>query len=124
MPGQGKKNTQNLNSALNLWQEAVEKASVDLEKIVKNSIQRLTAHGKQVESALDEQLTRLADQTAITIDANTEELSGHKEQLESDISEFEREKIEMMLTAAHESRAKVDRLVRETKREIPTGRGG
>ena len=118
MPRPGKKNTQNLNSALNLWQEAVEKASVDLEKIVKNSVQRLESHGKQIESSLDEQLTRLADQTASSIDANTEELSSHKEQLGNDISEFEREKVEMMLTAAHESRARVDRLVRETKREI------
>lgn len=118
MPPQGKKKAQNLNSALNLWQEAVEKASIDLEKIVNNSIQRLEVRGKRLEKSLDEQLERASVHTSSSIDSNVEELSGQKEQLHSKIVDFEREKVEDLLSTAHDSRAKIDRLVRETKRDI------
>ena len=64
MPKQGEKKSQNLNSALNLWQEAVEKASVDLEKIVNSCIQRLETFSKELERSLDEQLERAARATA------------------------------------------------------------
>ncbi len=118
MPKQGEKKAQNLNSALNLWQEAVEKASVDLEKIVTSCVQRLENHGKELERSLDEQLERASKATLSYIEANVEELTSQKEQLQREIIEFEREKIETMLNTAHESRARIDKLVRETKSDI------
>ena len=118
MPKQGEKKSQNLNSALNLWQEAVEKASVDLEKIVNSCIQRLETFSKELERSLDEQLERAARATASSIEANAEELVSQKELLQREIVEFEREKIETMLNTAHESRARIDKLVRDTKSDI------
>lgn len=118
MPNQGEKKSQSGNSALNLWQEAVEKASIDLEKIVNRSIQRLESYGKELEKSLEDQLQRASSETASTIEANTEELNSQKEQIHNDIIEFEREKTELILVTAHESRSRVDRLVRDTKREI------
>jgi hypothetical protein len=48
---------ENMNSALNLWQEAVEKAGVDLEKIGNNSVEQLARYSEELEKSLAAQLT-------------------------------------------------------------------
>ncbi|MBZ0189255.1 MAG: hypothetical protein K8F91_23625 [Candidatus Obscuribacterales bacterium] len=118
MPGSNQPKADNLNSALNLWQEAVEKASVDLDKIVNNSIHQLKRLGEDLEQKLDAELSKAASETESTLTANVDELSGKKDELQEQLGEFERRQVERMLNTAQEARANIDRLVVDTKREV------
>ncbi|MCA9800652.1 MAG: hypothetical protein KC777_01635 [Cyanobacteria bacterium HKST-UBA02] len=118
MPEPPQANTESLNSALNLWQEAVEKASVDLDKIVNNSIKQLESLGQDLEEALASELKRASSRTEAILAADVDELSSGKDELQGQLTEFERQQVERMLTIAQEARARIDTLVIETKTEI------
>jgi len=118
MPEPPQPNTESLNSALNLWQEAVEKASVDLDRIVNNSIKQLESLGQDLEEALASELKRATNRTEAILAADVDELSSSKDELQGQLTEFERQQVERMLTIAQEARARIDTLVIETKTEI------
>ncbi|MBK9142490.1 MAG: hypothetical protein IPM23_08350 [Candidatus Melainabacteria bacterium] len=118
MPEPPQPNTESLNSALNLWQEAVEKASVDLDRIVNNSIKQLESLGQDLEEALASELKRTASRTEAILAADVDELSSSKDELQGQLTEFERQQVERMLTIAQEARARIDTLVIETKTAI------
>ncbi|MGD9683124.1 MAG: hypothetical protein AB7W16_18195, partial [Candidatus Obscuribacterales bacterium] len=118
MPEPPQSNTESLNSALNLWQEAVEKASVDLDRIVNNSIKQLESLGQDLEEALASELKRASSRTEAILAADVDELSSSKDELQGQLTEFERQQVERMLTIAQEARARIDTLVIETKTEI------
>lgn len=109
---------QNLNSALNLWQEGVEKAGADLEKIVANSIEQLTRYSEELEKSLELQLKKIASQTATMVDNNVEELGAKRDDLTERLAEFERTEADEMLRTAQESRERIYKLVDKTKQEM------
>lgn len=109
---------QNLNSALNLWQEGVEKAAGDLEKIVNNSIDQLTRYSEELEKSLESQLKKIANQTNSMVDNNVEELGAKRDELTERLAEFERSEADEILKTAQESRERIYQLVDQTKQEL------
>lgn len=109
---------QNLNSALNLWQEGVEKAAADLEKIVANSIDQLTRYSEELEKSLDLQLKKIANQTITMVENNVEELGTKRDELTERLAEYERTEADEMLKTAQESRERIYKLVDKTKQEL------
>ena len=109
---------QNLNSALNLWQEGVEKAAADLEKIVANSIDQLTRYSEELEKSLDLQLKKIANQTMTMVENNVEELGAKRDELTERLAEYERTEADEMLKTAQESRERIYKLVDKTKQEL------
>lgn len=109
---------QNLNSALNLWQEGVEKAAGDLEKIVNNSIEQLTRYSEELEKSLESQLKKIANQTNSMVENNVEELGAKRDELTERLAEFERSEADEILKTAQESRERIYQLVDQTKQEL------
>jgi hypothetical protein len=109
---------QNLNSALNLWQEGVEKAGDDLQKIVSNSIDQLTRYSEELEKSLESQLKKIAGQTATMVENNVETLGAKRDDLTERLAEFERTEADEMLKTAQESRERIYTLVEKTKQEM------
>jgi hypothetical protein len=109
---------QNLNSALNLWQEGVDKAAGDLEKIVNNSIDQLTRYSEELEKSLESQLKKIASQTNSMVENNVEELGSKRDELNEHLAEFERSEADEILKTAQESRERVYSLVEQTKQEL------
>jgi len=109
---------QNLNSALNLWQEGVDRAAGDLEKIVNNSIEQLTRYSEELEKSLELQLKKIANQTASMVENNVEDLSAKRDELTERMAEYERGQADEMLKTAQESRERIYVLVDKTKQEL------
>ncbi len=118
MPEPGENKEQNLNSALDLWQEAVEKAGVDLERIVNSSIEQLTRYSEELERSLAQQLKKIAEQAETTVSNNVEELNARKDDLNEKLAEFERTEIEKMVKSSQEAREKIYLQVDKTKQEL------
>ncbi len=109
---------QNLNSALNLWQEGVDQAADDLEKIVNNSIEQLIRYSDELEKSLDQQLKKIAAQTVSMVDSNVEELSAKRDEVTEQIAEFERNEADEILRTAQDAREKIYKLVENTKQVL------
>lgn len=109
---------QNLGSALNLWQEGVEKAAADLERIVSNSVEQLTRYSDELEKSLELQLKKIAGQTVSMVENNVEELSAKRDELTERLAEFERNEADEMLKTAQEARERIYALVDMTKQEL------
>ncbi|MBX9669540.1 MAG: apolipoprotein A1/A4/E family protein [Candidatus Obscuribacterales bacterium] len=109
---------QNLNSALNLWQEGVDQAADDLEKIVNNSIEQLIRYSEELEKSLDQQLKKIATQTSSMVDSNVEELSAKRDEVIEQIAEFERNEADEILRTAQDAREKIYKLVESTKQVL------
>lgn len=107
-----------MDSALNLWQEAVEKASVDLDKIVANSLAQLNKLGADLEESLKSQLAKASELSSLTVEANIEDLSLHRDDIKDQLSEFERQEIDKIYATASESRIKFNKLIADAKNEI------
>lgn len=107
-----------MDSALNLWQEAVEKASVDLDKIVANSLVQLNKLGNDLEESLKSQLLKASELSSLTVEANIEDLSLHRDDIKDQLSEFERQEIDKIYATASESRMKFNKLIADAKNEI------
>lgn len=107
-----------MDSALNLWQEAVEKSSVDLDKIVANSLAQLNKLSNDLEESLKGQLMKASELSSLTVEANIEDLSLHRDDIKDQLSEFERQEIDRIYATASESRMKFNQLIAEAKNEI------
>lgn len=107
-----------MDSALNLWQEAVEKSSVDLDKIVLNSLAQLNKLSNDLEESLKGQLLKASELSSLTVEANIEDLSLHRDDIKDQLSEFERQEIDKIYATASESRMKFNKLIAEAKNEI------
>jgi hypothetical protein len=109
---------QNLNSALNVWQEGVDKAASDLEKIVNNSIEQLTRYSEELERTLESRLKKIANQTNSMVETNVEDLGAKRDELTERLAEFERSEADEILKTAQESRERIYVLVDKTKQEL------
>lgn len=107
-----------MDSALNLWQEAVEKSSVDLDKIVANSLAQLNKLSNDLEESLKSQLLKASELSSLTVEANIEDLSLHRDDIKDQLSEFERQEIDKIYATASESRMKFNQLIADAKNEI------
>src|SRR5690606_39136898 len=118
MPGQQDSKDPNLNSAVNLWQEAVEKAGVDLEKIVQNTVDQLSRYCEELEKSLGLQLDKVASEATSSLENRVDELSVRGEALQDGVREHKRAEANRILEHAQEARASIRALVANTKKEL------
>ncbi len=120
MPGQqnSREGKDTLNSSLNLWQEAVEKAGVDLEKIVNNTIEQLGKYSEELDKALVSQLKKIEAQASSIVEHNIDDLTVHSDELRERIQDMERQEADKILASSREARASIQALVQKTKEEI------
>ncbi|MBX9690994.1 MAG: hypothetical protein K2Z81_01320 [Cyanobacteria bacterium] len=120
MPGQqnSRESKDSLNSSLNLWQEAVEKAGVDLEKIVNNTIEQLGKYSEELDKALSLQLKKIEAQASTIVEHNIEDLTVRADDLKEQIQDMERQESDKILTSSREARASIQALVQKTKDDI------
>lgn len=109
---------ENLNSALNLWQEAVDKAGVDLEKIVNNSVEQLARYSEELEKSLTTQLAKIGEQASMIVENNIEELTARKDELQEEIAEFERRELDKIILSAQAGRAEIGAMLEKAKQDV------
>jgi hypothetical protein len=94
----------NIGSATHLMIEALEKASTELEKTVRASIEQLSAFNDLIEKNFHSQLSKLAERSAGSVDSNVEDLVIRKEDFSERLKELERTEVETIASGAREVR--------------------
>ncbi|HEY9772777.1 MAG TPA: hypothetical protein V6C81_03090 [Planktothrix sp.] len=94
-------------SPKDLMAEALNKASSELDKAVKACIDQLQAYNDNLEKSLQNQLSKLIEQSKNFIESNVEDLGTHREELIDRLLEFERSEIDTMVSAARDVRQQV-----------------
>lgn len=107
-----------MNSALNLWQEAVEKAGVDLEKIVNNSVEQLARYSEELEKSLTAQLAKIGEQASMIVENNIEDLTARKDELQEELAEFERSELDKIILSAQAGRAEIGAMLEKAKADV------
>src|SRR5271155_2256750 len=97
----------NFGSAQDLMNEALEKASVELERMVTVTVENLTAFSQALENSFDGQLQRVVEQSQNIIDSNADDLVTHREELVEKLADFERSEMITLTSAAREVRQQV-----------------
>ncbi|HEY9757974.1 MAG TPA: hypothetical protein V6C97_22600 [Oculatellaceae cyanobacterium] len=98
---------EHFGSAQDLMNEALENASVELDKMVKASIESLTAFNTTLEKTLRIQLQKLVEQSQNIIDSHVDDLVTHREELLERLADFERTETITLTSAAREVRQQV-----------------
>jgi hypothetical protein len=99
--------SENFGSAQDLMNEALEKASVELDKTVKACIEQLNTFNQTLAKNLAVQLQKLIEQSQSFVDSNIEDLASHREELIDRLVEFERTEIGTMSSAARDVRQQI-----------------
>ncbi len=107
MASQPPTTSDNFGSAQDLMNEALEKASVDLERMVKATVENLTSFSQTLESSFEVQLQRVVEQSQNIIDSNIDDLVTHREELVEKLADFERSEMITLTSAAREVRQQV-----------------
>lgn len=99
--------SENFGSAQDLMNEALEKASVELERMVKATVESLNAFSQSLEESFQAQLQRVVEQSQNIIDSNIDDLVTHREALVEKLADFERSEMITLTSAAREVRQQV-----------------
>jgi hypothetical protein len=94
----------NSGSAQDLMNEALEKASFELERMVQATIENLTAFSQSLEGTFEAQLQRVVEQSQNIIDSNIDDLVTHREELVEKLAEVERSEMITLTSSAREVR--------------------
>lgn len=99
--------SESFGSAQDLMNEALENASVELDKMVKATIENLTAFNSTLEKTLRVQLQKVVEQSQNIIDSHLDDLVTHREELLERLADFERTETITLTSAAREVRQQV-----------------
>jgi hypothetical protein len=104
---QNTSSSENFGSAQDLMNEALENASVELDKMVKACIENLTTFNANLEKNLRVQLQKVVEQSQNIIDSHLDDLVTHREELLERLADFERTETITLTSAAREVRQQV-----------------
>jgi hypothetical protein len=99
--------SEGFGSAQDLMNEALENASVELDKMVKATIENLTTFNSNLEKTLRIQLQKVVEQSQNIIDSHLDDLVTHREELLERLADFERTETITLTSAAREVRQQV-----------------
>ena len=114
----GQNAAESTGSAQNLMNEALEKASVDLDKTVRACIIELKNFSETLENRLAHNLEQLLEQSKHFAESNVEDLSAQREEMVDKLAEFERSEITTISTAAREVRQQISQKAKQAGDEI------
>jgi hypothetical protein len=103
----GQNATENMGSAQDLINEALEKASVELDRTVKACIAELKNFSETLENRLAHNLEQMLEQSKHFAESNVEDLAAQREELVDQLADFERSEITTISTAAREVRQQI-----------------
>lgn len=105
---------ENHQPAQALMNEALEKASTELDRAVKSCIEQLNSFNEVLAKNLTGQLRRVAEQSQYLIDSNLEDLASHGESLLERLSDFERSEASTITAAARSVRQQISQTAQQT----------
>ena len=104
---QNTSSSENFGSAQDLMNEALENASVELDKMVKACIENLNTFNSNLEKTLRVQLQKVVEQSQNIIDSHLDDLVTHREELLERLADFERTETITLTSSAREVRQQV-----------------
>ncbi len=93
-----------IGSATHLMIEALEKASLELDKAVKASQEQLNGFSSIIEKNFSNRLTKLAERAASSVESSVEDVLIRKDEYADRLQELERAELEAIITTAREVR--------------------
>jgi hypothetical protein len=100
-------NKAEIGSATHLMIEALEKASTELDKTVKASVEQLNTFNAALEKVFATHLAKLAERSAGSVDANVEDLVARKEDFAERLGQLERAEMDSLVASARAIRGEL-----------------
>jgi hypothetical protein len=110
--------SEGLGSATHLMIEALEKASIELDKAVKASVEQLTAFNALLRRNFSTQLNKLSERSAGSVDSSIEDIVIRKDDHRERLLELERNELENLLSAARDIREQLSQHSRQATTTI------
>jgi hypothetical protein len=108
MPEENPPKTENFDAATKLMVGALDRASVELDRSLKECIDQLTTFSSNVERTLTSQLKRVIEQANSTIDANLDNMLVHKDELADQLVDFEETEASMLVATGRDIRLQLN----------------
>lgn len=105
-------------SATHLMMEALEKASVELEKTANSSAEQLRTFNQSLEKLFSGQLNKLSDKAASTVEENLDDLLARKEEFADKLADLERQEAASIVMAARDVRQELAMLSQKTSQAV------
>jgi phosphotransferase system IIB component len=118
MTAEASSNTNESGSATNLMMEALEKASIELDKTVNSSAEQLKTFNQSLEKLFSGQLSKLADKAASTVEENLDDLIARKEDYADKLGELTRQEASSIVLAARDVRQELAMLSQKTSSAV------